>query len=273
MSWIGFEKWEGLRNDFIVVESRDLSPDEAVRAAPQLCDRRSGVGADGVLVVDREPARMVVVNADGSRPEMCGNGIRCVAGWLAERGLNVETILSDAGPRAVKLIGQSSGAVDVSVEMGVPSYAFEAAGVDAEPCGSEAGASYLEAELGRGFVVSVGNPHWVFFGEAPVDLASLGPAHERDSRFGARTNVEWVVEEPDGSLRVDVWERGCGITEACGTGATAVGALWSRLRGLSANTPLRVVLPGGPLEIRVDDEGRAWMTGPARRAFRGEFKL
>ncbi|HEY8376548.1 MAG TPA: diaminopimelate epimerase, partial [Nannocystis sp.] len=235
---------------------------------PALCDRRFGVGGDGILVVapPRSPgaaATMIVVNHDGSRPEMCGNGLRCVALVVAggARELVVDT---DAGPRACTVRDFAPGTCSsgqVAVDMGSPRWLGE-------------------HELGgrRFTAVSMGNPHAVCFvgaGEDPEALArELGPAIEVDPAFPGRTNVEFARVEPDGSLVLWVWERGCGITAACGTGAcaTVAAAVARGLAPCGRDVPVR--LPGGPLQVRQDHEGAALvMTGPARVVFTGEVPL
>ena len=275
---VRFEKWEGLGNDFVLVEEdAALWADEQVRA---VCDRRRGVGADGVLFVRRgtetELPRMVVRNADGSRPEMCGNGIRCVAGYLlarseaAEAELGIET---DAGVRTCRARAVGAGGdarVEVAVEMG--------------PAKVE-GSLLVELD-GRTHAftkVNVGNPHAITFEpyeEAAVDV--VGPAVERSPAGG--TNVEFcrvVRGDAAGDLgasvpRIDVvvWERGVGRTQACGTGACAVAAAACAAGMFEYGKSVAVRLPGGELSIAIAaGSHEATMTGPARRAFTGELAL
>jgi len=254
-----FEKYEGLGNDFIVVDAPDegLMPPERVT---RLCDRRFGVGADGVLLVlpPRSPgcdARMVVINADGSIPEMCGNGVRCVAlhvaearGWI--RGtVRVET---DAGERACTL--DETGMV--TVDMGVVRVLEERT---------------LEVE-GRSLILTLadaGNPHAVLFGAfARSEVERLGPRLATHGSFPRGTNVEFAAVERDG-IDLVVWERGVGITLACGTGACATAAVACQ-KGLAARgRPVTVRLPGGRLDVTLGDDGRTTMRGPARRVFSG----
>jgi diaminopimelate epimerase len=253
---VSFLKVEGLGNDFLLIDLRD-APDQlpALQArAPALCDRRTGVGGDGLLVLlpattPHARATMVVVNHDGSRPEMCGNGLRCVARHLAggDATLVVDT---DAGPRQCTVRGDA-----VEVDMGIATLQ--------PPC------SLVEREFTP---VSVGNPHAITFlgpHEDPEQLArTLGPLVERDPRFPDRTNVEFARLNADGSLLLWVWERGCGITAACGTGACATVAAAVHHRLVPADAAITVHLPGGRLAVRWHD-GRVWMTGPARPVFRG----
>jgi diaminopimelate epimerase len=266
-----FEKWHGLGNDFVLVERSALPRELTDAEVRAICDRRRGVGADGVLMVDRTTGVagvMVVRNADGSRPEMCGNGLRCVAGYLAGVGgalsLVVRTDAGDLGcsveptegarvdGRAVVLVGMGKARFEGSLEVPLP------------------------AELGAGRRtfdrVSMGNPHAVTF--EPADEAFIdrfAPVVERAPVGG--TNVEYVRDEGD-ALAVRVWERGVGYTEACGTGACAVAAAACR-RGIRRwGAPIVVRLPGGDLTIAVDEASlEVTMRGPARRVFRGELEL
>lgn len=266
-----FRKVEGLGNDFLLID-RTGSTAQALEselpalreAAPRLCDRRTGVGGDGLLIVgpaDGETdGSMIVVNHDGSRPEMCGNGLRCVAQHLANRsGKNELVIQTDAGPKPCSVRG-SGDVVEVGVDMGP---------------GMDLGDQSVES--GRAFrAVSMGNPHAIAFVEAdPEQLARTeGPAAEVDAAFPNRTNVEFA-HLGDEAITLWVWERGCGITQACGTGAcaTACAAVWTGQR--DAGTPLAVDLPGGRLWITVPEDRGAGvhMRGPARVVFDGTLDL
>jgi diaminopimelate epimerase len=256
-----FEKWEGLGNDFILVES-----DVSAQAAPLWCDRRRGVGGDGVLVLadlGLRRARMHVLNADGSRPEMCGNGLRCVAAWLAERQdlTDGEVVVeTDAGERRCELGREASGRWQVIAEMGR----------------ARVGDSftYPPQGLARRFVhVDVGNPHAVSFDpfdDDDVDL--LGAAVERHVQGGV--NVEFCRVAADAAIDVVVWERGVGRTQACGTGACAVVAAAASLGEAPYDQPVAVRLPGGVLRVTVSDESRRLLLeGPARRCFVGQVAL
>jgi diaminopimelate epimerase len=264
-------KYHGLGNDFLVLDRRtsaaDLSPDEARR----LCDRHCGVGGDGVLVLlpsDKAAARMVVHNADGSIAEMCGNGIRCVAKYLGDRLPSQPTeVLIDtgAGLKRCALTYSARGVSEVEVEMGP-------ARLVAPALPSErTGTPFVEAPLPdapgiRGTAVSMGNPHLVL--ELPTSRApELGPTLEHAVGFPERTNVEFVERQGAG-LKVVVWERGVGLTQACGTGACAAAAAMVHLGRLPAEEPIRVELPGGPLGIRVaKDLSAVTMRGPVELVF------
>ncbi len=261
MTALAFSKYEGLGNDFIVIDAASesaLTPEQAIR----LCDRHFGVGADGVLLVlpptvDGCAARMRVLNADGSVPEMCGNGLRCVALHVARRaGLRSGSsrIETDAGVRACD-IELSARETLVTVDMGLVR-ALGATTVDVD--------GPVPVEL-----ADAGNPHAVLFGEfARGDIERLGPRIEKSSAFPRGTNVEFAHRSPRG-IELTVWERGVGLTLACGTGACATVAVAVRLGLVDADVPVAVHLPGGPLTIAVDAQGKTTMRGPARHVFSG----
>lgn len=269
-----FRKVEGLGNDFLLLDRRHASPEalaqeleSLARRAPALCDRRFGVGGDGLLVIGpavtgAAAAAMIVVNHDGSRPEMCGNGLRCVA--LAVAGAQAEIVIdTDAGPklcRVTEVSGETWPSGQVAVDMGPPAL-----------LGARAPAAASDRRFAA---VSMGNPHAIAFvgpDEDPEALArALGPAIERDPLFPARTNVEFARMEADGGVTLWVWERGCGITSACGTGACATLAAAIAAGLAPYGRDVTVTLPGGPLRVRQDAPGAPiWMTGPARVVFDG----
>jgi diaminopimelate epimerase len=268
---VRFEKWEGLGNDFVVIRDLDVPLDDA--AVKRICDRRFGVGGDGVLLVEtrgRAMPRMIVRNADGSRPEMCGNGLRCVAGHLSPWGTlagspkpprgesGTIVVETDAGERRCEISPTGDGRVEVLVDMGV-----------ARP-----GPDLLAAVGGREhrfLTMDMGNPHAVSFEEDPGALDVLGPAVATLPPGG--TNVE-LCRVTEGRIVVAVWERGVGRTLACGTGACAVAAVACDTGRARFDVPVTVELPGGPLEITVATGSRAVrMRGPARRVFTGEMVL
>lgn len=256
---LAFEKWEGLGNDFLLVRETDIPGELSSELVRALCDRRRGVGGDGVLLVRADAPRMIVLNADGSRPEMCGNGLRCVAAMLADDAAREMTVATDAGDRRARVSFGGSGEALVEVDMGRAEIQD-----DAE-----------HADEGRRVVftsVSVGNPHAISF--APFDRAErdrLGPLIERAVAGG--TNVEFAHKAGPAAFDLVVWERGVGYTQACGTGACATAAL-ACARGLAAfGEPIRVRLPGGELVIVVSAGLDLVMTGPARRVFRGTVEV
>ena len=280
-----FSKIQGLGNDFLVIDGRDLAPDEADGSAPlgldgasvrRLCDRRFGVGGDGVILAlpPREGGelRMRIFNADGTEPEMCGNGIRCLARFLADqegaapgRTWQVETL-------AGRIVPELRPEGLIRVDMGPPF--LEPAAVPTTlpigPAGLPQGELEVEGQWLTAAAAGMGNPHVVVpvADVAAVELEHLGPLLEHHDAFPARTNVHFVqVLAPD-HLVMRVWERGAGPTLACGTGACATLVACHRL-GLSAGRA-RIDLPGGPLEIEWDGaDGPVFMSGPAEVVFEG----
>lgn len=253
-----FEKWQGLGNDFVIVDGL-VPPGRALK----LCDRRFGIGGDGVLCVevDGDRPRMTVLNADGSRPEMCGNGLRCVVGHLAEvRGLGEGELVvaTDAGDKRCRFRRVGDG-YEVSVAMGR----------------AEVGEPYLYEHGRRSWTfvpVDVGNPHAVSFDEhEDRDLDGVGPALEKAREGGVNVELCRLV---GASIEVAVWERGVGRTLACGTGACAVAAAACVAGRVPFDEPVEVRLPGGPLKIVVASADRSvTMVGPATRVFAGETAL
>jgi len=285
-----FVKMNGLGNDFIVVDVRSEPSWETLLADPaavrRLCERHRGIGADGILAI-LEPetvlavATMRVHNADGTRAEMCGNGLRCVARFLFEHDaprpssrLPELVIDTGAGPLCCVLALSESGVVgSIEVDLGGPN--LSALGQVALVVGPEMAAIELA-------LVSLGNPHAVRFCdeadsyESLVELARrMGPQIERHPFFAHRTNVEFVrVRDQSGSgLEVVVWERGCGITQACGTGACAAMVAACRRGMIPFGRRCEVRLPGGVLEVTVaPDLSAVRMRGPAETVFFGEYE-
>jgi diaminopimelate epimerase len=269
-----FVKAHGTGNDFVVVEDLTdryrLSP-EFVRA---VCDRHFGIGGDGLIRIApgrQAPFFMDYRNADGSYAEMCGNGVRVVGKYLADRGhvggsFDLET---GAGVKHLALHAADDGTVDqVTVDMGAPS--FDRADLPMEGSG-EALKEPLEVD-GEAVVatcLSMGNPHAVLFVE-DVDAApvtTLGPLLEAHPAFPNRTNVEFVQVLDQRAVRQRTWERGVGETLACGTGACAV-AVASQLRGFTGQEVV-IELRGGPLTLAWSPGGTVRMTGPAREVAHG----
>lgn len=267
-----FTKMHGIGNDFIILDGFRHPIADPQALARRLCARRFGVGADGLILAlpsDRADARMRIFNGDGSEPEMCGNGIRCLGRFLADEGLcrkNPMTIETGAGILTLALEGGS--APRVTVDMGAPRFAPEEIPVaaDSNQIALEAGGRKLDF-----FCVSMGNPHAVTFDLYPEDaeFLRLGALLERHPAFPRRTNVEFCRMSPDGGIDVRVWERGDGPTLACGTGACAALAAAASMGLCSRQAAVR--LPGGVLEIRWAGDGHLFMTGPAETVYTGEI--
>lgn len=287
---IPFVKVQGAGNDFLLIdalgENAHLNEIDWSGLAPRICDRHFGVGADGILIAqdtDVAEARMVIVNADGSDGEMCGNGFRCFTKYLVERAGVTPTdgalaIETGAGVLRADLSNAASEIVDrVRVDMG---RAWLQA--DEIPVVHEGPAPILHHEIevdGRTFdltCVSMGNPHAVWFTDDDIDdfpLTEVGPLIETHPDFPRKTNVEIVNVLARDRLKMRVWERGVGITLACGSGACAV-LVAARLRGL-CDAAATVSLPGGDLEIAwngLDDPSApVYMTGPASFSYEGQL--
>jgi len=270
-----FTKMHGIGNDFIIINGfrQDVNSPDIV--AKRLCQRRFGVGADGLLLAlpsDVADARMRVINADGGEPEMCGNGIRCLGRYLYEEGIvrrNPMTVETLAGVLTLSFDVVDGRVAAVTVDMGAPRFDPGEIPVDAP---SNAVTVALDGALVKFFCVSMGNPHAVTYDLYPDDAAfyRFGPMMENHPLFPRRANVEFCRVRPDGGVDVRVWERGDGETLACGTGACAVVAAGASQGLLDRETAVH--LPGGTLNIRWADDGHIFMTGPAEIVYRGEIE-
>jgi diaminopimelate epimerase len=270
---ISFTKMHGIGNDFIIIDdffARTQTPLSA-EVARAMCDRRFGIGADQILWL--KPAqtspsdfRMDILNADGSVAEMCGNGIRAAALYFHDRvptkkpRYEIETL---AGVKTAEVKGRH-----VTVDMGVP----RILGGFSKDSQSHPGESInIGGKTFTFFEVSMGNPHAVFFTDEPIE--KYGAKIETHLRFPERTNVEFVKVEGPNTIRVKVWERGAGITLACGTGAcaSAVASLVTR----RVQAPVTVKLPGGDLRIHWTGERNSpvLMEGPAEEVFSGQYPI
>lgn len=259
-----FRKMHGLGNDFVIFDGREAPVEMTEARVRALAERRTGIGCDQLIVLersDRADVRMRIWNSDGGEVESCGNAARCVALLLGGAGW-IET--------AGGLLAASASGASATVDMGEPRFGWDdiplAYPMDAAamPVGWE--------ELAEPFAVNVGNPHVVFFVEdsGKVELDRLGPLIENDPLFPERVNVN-VASVEDGALSLRVWERGAGLTRACGTGACAT-AVAAVSRGL-ASSPVEVRLPGGPLHIAWEPGSTIAMSGPAALVFEGEVTL
>jgi len=258
MTSFRFAKMEATGNDFVVVYRHDLPSSIGPERAPEICDRESGIGADGVLVVgwgpslhsdDRETgaaASMTLWNADGSLAQMCGNGLRAIAlllhldeRWSGEGVLPINTPSGVVFARLASPAG--SEAAQIEVALGAPSFVGE------QGRQIMAGTHAL-----RGREVNMGNPHFVLFDDEQTsvlpDLSHWGSAAENANLFTNRSNIEWARVEGPHQIRLRVWERGVGETQACGSGACAT-AVAARLSGRIDEGPVQVILPGGIVQV------------------------
>jgi diaminopimelate epimerase len=291
-----FAKYQGLGNDFLIVDLREVtggltpeaSDESGFYLARKLCDRRLGVGGDGVLTLGppantESAATMRVLNADGSEAEMCGNGLRCVASYLLEQDASrPEAITIDTGAGALRCEASwnPEGVEQVTVGMGRPRLTraeIPMLPADEERC-LESPYTLEDRQLHIS-AVSMGNPHAVSFvpeeGEELMHLAmTLGPLIEKHSDFPQRTNAEFAKLHSRSKIDLVVWERGVGITQACGTGACATVVAACLAGHCDTEDEVAVALPGGTLHITVaGDYSQVWMRGPARRVFSGSVDL
>jgi diaminopimelate epimerase len=280
MSTLRFTKLHGTANDFIYVDARAGLPADPAALATRLCDRRRGIGADGLILLlaprnGTADCRMEIYNNDGSRPEMCGNGIRGLAKFVRDRNLvdaDPLRIDTDAGVKTIRTESANGRVVRVTVDMGAPIWRGRAIPVDAD-------GEVVERPLvvdGRTWAVtcvSMGNPHCVVFVDdvAGLPLATLGPRFERHPFFPRGVNTEFIRVASSAQLEMRVWERGAGETMACGTGACAAAVAAAR----TGRTGRRVVvtLPGGPLDIEWRDDDHVLMTGDAVEVFEGQVEV
>ncbi|HJW40027.1 MAG TPA: diaminopimelate epimerase [Rhizomicrobium sp.] len=269
-----FLKMHGLGNDFVVFDARNQPLVLVEAAARAIADRRRGIGCDQVIVIRPSPdgadAFMQVRNADGGEVEQCGNATRCVARLLMDETGKISVRVDTLGG---SLLCSDAGGGDVTVDWGKAKLAWHevpmAKATDTDRFLLEVGGEKIEASA-----LSVGNPHVVLFVEdaAKAPVAELGPRIETHPMFPSRTNVEFVSVEGADRLRMRVWERGAGITEACGSGACAAAAAAFR-RGL-VGRKMDIVLDGGTLHLEVRErDDHILMTGPSALSFAGDVDL
>ena len=295
-----FVKMHGLGNDYVFVDGRTTNVDDPAGLSRLVSDRHRGVGSDGLIVIDppddpRNHARMRMFNADGSRGEMCGNGIRCIAKFLVDRGITEDAALrieTDGGLRRLGWRRGADGRVDtVEVDMGPPTLVIDRVPAILPGLGPAATAIEWAFDPGefefdpavmkragiasRLTLVSMGNPHVVIRCDdaEAVPLDRIGPVIERHAWFPNRINVHFAEAGDRSSVRVVTWERGSGPTRACGSGACAVCV--AGVLGGWATSPLRAALPGGVLDLRWSGEHAdpVTMTGPATEVFEGDIEL
>lgn len=280
-----FSKMHGIGNDFIMINCLGMEGDavavEAQKQAVFLCDRKFGVGADGVILVlpgEEHRFRMRMFNPDGSEAEMCGNGIRCFAKYVSDhgfsRGKDVLAVETGAGLLSVQLHKNGEGKVEtVRVDMGEPVLR-----PDLVPTTLAADGPVVDVPLElkdrtlRVTAVSMGNPHAVTFVENVADypVATVGPQVESHPAFPRRTNTEFIEVVSDREINFRVWERGAAETLACGTGACA-SVVAASLNGLTGRDVL-VHLPGGDLRVEWSEaDNHVYMTGPAAEVYEGEI--
>ncbi|MFY9779338.1 MAG: diaminopimelate epimerase [Candidatus Baltobacteraceae bacterium] len=259
-------KMHGTHNEFILIDERPPQVEDYEALARRVCDRTSGWGADGLLVLSEESgaaARMRIINADGSEAEMCGNGVRCAARYLAERGAGERfTIATLAGPIEAAIVARAPE-FSVRIDVGAPSFPGELRAETLAAAG----------KVWTFYAVSLGNPHVVVFVDdvAAVDLLRAGAELATHPHFPHGTNVHFVQVLGPSALRVRHYERGVGPTQACGTGAVASAVAAIRVHG--TRSPVAVDVPGGRLEVAWEPGAHATLTGPAEVVFERTLEL
>ena len=267
MSKIPFTKMHGCGNDYIYVDTMSHPIADPAKAAILWSDRHKGIGSDGLVLIGESSIpeadySMRIFNADGSEAMMCGNASRCIGKYLYERGLTEKTeirLLTLSGIKILRLQIASGIVESVTVDMGEPTL--------------EDMTQFLgNRGLSQGTFVSMGNPHYVIFTDDVNQVEEKGRVLENHPAFPQRCNIEFARIEDDGTIRTRVWERGSGITQACGTGACAT-AVAAALTGKAGRTS-QIVMDGGTLSIEWrESDNHVYMTGPATFVYDGEIEL
>ena len=276
MSKIPFTKMHGCGNDYIYVNVAQHPIDDPVAAAIKWSDRHKGIGSDGLVLIGKSSMpeadfTMRIFNADGSEAMMCGNASRCIGKYLYERDFTTKTeirLLTLSGIKVLYLHITDDIVESVTVDMG-------------EPILEDATQFIASRGLDQGTFVSMGNPHYVIFTDDVDQVGETGRSLEYHPAFPQRCNIEFAYIEANGSIRTRVWERGSGITQACGTGACAT-AVAAVLTGKAGRTS-QIVMDGGTLNIewcetdrsdggRFFQKNHVYMTGPAAFVFDGELE-
>jgi diaminopimelate epimerase len=263
---IHFTKMHGAGNDYIYVDTTLYNIKDPAAAAIAWSDRHKGIGSDGLVLIGRSPIpeadfTMRIFNADGSEAMMCGNASRCIGKYLYEKGLTKQTqinLLTLSGIKTLMLHILDGKVKSVTVDMGEPVFEDESQYISEHaPCG--------------GTFVGMGNPHYVILTDDTQEVERKGRALEHHAAFPQRCNIEFAEMRPDG-IRVRVWERGSGITMACGTGACATAVAACKLG--KAGRESRIIMDGGTLEIEWRQaDNHVYLSGPAEFVFEGEIEV
>jgi len=295
MKAMKFSKYTGLGNNFILVDqtcfSECISGSDISAAARKLCDPKFGIGADGLIIVSESPLFMDIYNADGSRSSMCGNGIRCMAEYLFDSGKlpcdTVEyTIDTPSGTKHIRALGpvNNNGEFLVEVGMGIPEFSAKSIYIDEDGDFRRRSFDILDTKIIL-TAVSTGCAHAIVWldenpvtdAKSPMELYNdeniklYGPALCTHPVFTQGANIDFARVTGKNEISMITWERGSGLTAACGTGAAAAAIVGVEEKGLGSD--VTVHLPYGKLSIRIADTGEVFMTGPARRVFTGEIEF
>ncbi len=264
---IRFTKMHGCGNDYIYINTMEYVIADLQAAAIAWSDRHKGIGSDGLVLIGRSSVSeadfsMRIFNADGSEAMMCGNASRCIGKYLYERGLTHKTeirLSTLSGVKTLQLHIENGIVENVTVDMLEPVFVDKSQFVGSQ-------------DVARGTFVSMGNPHYVIFTDDVDQVGETGRILELYPAFPQRCNIEFASVQSDGSIRTRVWERGSGITQACGTGACAT-AVAAALTG-RADRKSTIVMDGGSLSIEWrESDNHVYMTGPAAFVFDGEIEL
>lgn len=275
---IPFIKAHGIGNDFVIIDLLNNQLEyNWYELAKKMCDRNFGIGADGLILVLPSAAadyRMRIINSDGTEPEMCGNGIRCFARYLldndlARTSMTIETL---AGVMKIDVIFEQALGTGFRVDMGRPILNAKDIPVNGFEDNVVSEQIDVDGEMHTITCVSMGNPHCIIYTDDvdSIHLEKIGPKIENHPTFPKKINVEFVQIMNNGEIKIRVWERGAGITLACGTGACASVAA-SILDKKIDRIPTIAHLPGGDLSIEWNENGHIYMTGPAEIVFTGTY--
>ena len=271
-----FTKMQATGNDFVILNYLEEKLEYSHKLLAEfLCNRHFGVGADGTLIIEKSNVadfKMRIFNQDGSEAEMCGNGIRCFAKYIYEKGLihknefEIETL---AGIKKIELEVEGNSVVQITVDMGEAVFDFEKIPVISLLAQNKEKINIDRYEL---YPVSLGNPHAVYFVHnlEELDLKEIGSKIENYKNFPNKTNVEFVQVINENLIKVRVWERGVGETLACGTGACAAAIISNKYK--STNSELTVELPGGKLKTKYEN-GEIKLIGTAEIVFEGKIEI
>lgn len=295
---ISFTKMHGLGNDFIVIDGRFLNKINYKALALKYCERNFGIGADGIIVLEKSKTadfKMIIYNADGSRPQICGNGLRCLAKYIYDKGLsknNPLNIETDAGIKTAKLFIKNKKITSIEISLGEP--IFDPRLIPVNPPSPRRGEGVKHKKIfnyplkinNQSFkinCVSMGNPHCVIFssslslspagrGLGEGDILTCAETISNHPTFPQKTNVEFVEIVNKSHINVFVYERGAGTTLACGTGAAASAVISILIKNL--NRKLKVTLPGGDLFVRWDKKtNEVYLKGHAETVFKGMIDI
>ena len=267
MTKIRFTKMHGAGNDYIYVNTMQYPIQDPSELAIRWSDRHKGIGSDGLVLIGTSPVpeadfSMRIFNADGSEAMMCGNASRCIGKYLYERGMTTNTriqLLTLSGIKTLNLLVTDGKVQSVTVDM-------------LEPVLEDERLFVPNRGLKEGVFVSMGNPHYVVFTDNVNQVEETGKVLEYHPAFPQRCNIEFAQVMEDGSIRTRVWERGSGITQACGTGACAT-AVAAAITGRAGRTS-KIIMDGGNLTIEWrESDNHVYMTGPAEFVFDGEIEL